>query len=165
VGAGGVLVTLGNASTLALEGGLIRHVRKAGVDLRTPGAHVRARFPRPGHPIAYGYPTDNVVFRSNYTVYDTPRRWTEMAYCTSCLDGPDDPSRVVLEWGGAGPIVASGGGKNAEALAGHPAIVEDVVGEGRIVAFNFNPLHRNLNRGDHRMLWNVLLNWQALTKR
>jgi hypothetical protein len=165
VRAGGVLATLGNGSTLALDGGLIRHVRKARVDLRTPGVHVRARFPRPGHPIGYGYPAEVVVFRSNYTVYDTPRRWTEMAYCTSCLDGPDDPERVVLEWGGAGPIVASGGGRNAEALAGHPAIIEGTVGEGRIVAFNFNPVHRGLNRADQRMLWNVLLNWQALGKR
>jgi hypothetical protein len=165
VRAGGVLTTLGNGSTLALEGGLIRHVRKATVSLRTPGAHLRARFRRPGDPIAYGYPEEPVVFRSNYTVYDTPRRWTEMAYCTSCLDGPDDPDRVVLEWGGAGPIVASGGGRNAEALAGHPAIIEDTVGEGHIVAFNFNPIHRSLNRADHRMLWNVILNWRALGKR
>jgi hypothetical protein len=36
------------------------------------------------------------------------------------------------------------------------------VGKGRIVAFNFNPIHRSLNRADHRMLWNVVLNWQAL---
>ncbi len=165
VRAGGVLVTLGNASTLALEGGLVRHVRKAGVDLRTPGAHVRARFPRPGHPIGYGYPADTVVFRSNYTVYDTPRRWTEMAYCTSCLDGPEDPGRVVLEWGGARPIVVSGGGRNADALAGHPAIIEDALGKGRVVAFNFNPMHRNLNRADHRLLWNVVLNWQTLAPR
>ena len=165
VRAGGVLVTLGNASTLALEGGMIRYVGKARVELRTPGAHLHARFTRPGHPIAYGYPADIVVFRSNYTVYDTPRRWTEMAYCTSCLDGPEDPGRVVLEWGGAVPIVVSGGGKNADALAGHPAIVEDAVGEGRIVAFNFNPIHRSLNRADHRMLWNVVLNWKALGAR
>ena len=33
------------------------------------------------------------------------------------------------------------------------------------MAFNFNPIHRNLNRGDHRLLWNVLLNWQALAAR
>jgi hypothetical protein len=105
------------------------------------------------------------VFRSNYTVYETPRRWTEMAYCTSCLDGPPDPGRVVLEWGGTGPIVASGGGRNAEALAGHPAIVESALGAGRVVAFNFNPVHRRLNRADHRLLWNVLLNWQRLTQR
>ena len=116
VRAGGVLVTLGNGSTLALEAGFVRHVRKATVDLRTPGAHLRARFPRPGHPIAYGYSAESVVFRSNFTVYDNPRRWTEMAYCTSCLDGPEDPARVVLEWGGAAPIVASGGGRNTGAL-------------------------------------------------
>jgi hypothetical protein len=162
VRAGGILVTLGNASTLALEGGLIRHVERSRVDLRTPGAHLRARFPRAGHPIGYGYPAETVVFRSNYTVYETPRRWSEMAYCTSCLDGPDDPGRVVLEWGGAGPIVASGGGRNADALAGHPAIIEGALGKGRVVAFNFNPIHRNLNRGNHRLLWNVLLNLQAL---
>ena len=165
VRAGGILATLGNGSTLALEGGLLRHVRKARVDLRTPGAHLQARFPRPGHPIGYGYPAEPIVFRSNYTVYDTPRRWTEMAYCTSCLDGPEDPGRVVLEWGGAGPIVASGGGRNVEALAGHPAILEGAVGKGRVVAFNFNPVHRGLNRADHRLLWNVILNWKALASR
>ena len=140
-------------------------MRKAAVELRTPGAHLRAHFPRAGHPIGYGYPVDNIVFRSNYTVYDTPRRWSEMAYCTSCLDGPKDTARVVLEWGGATPIVASGGGRNADALAGHPAILEHALGKGRIVAFNFNPVHRGLNRADHRMLWNVILNWQALTAR
>jgi hypothetical protein len=31
-----------------------------------------------------------------------------------------------------------------------------------VVAFNFNPLHRDLNRGDHRLLWNAVLNWNAL---
>jgi len=165
VRAGGVLITLGNASTLALDGGLVRHVRRSEVDLRTPGAHLRARFPRPGHPIGYGYLADAVVFRSNYAVYDTPRRWAEMAYCTSCLDGPDDPARVVLEWGGSAPIVVSGGGRNADALAGHPAILEHALGKGRVVAFNFNPVHRALNRADHRLLWNAVLNWQALTAR
>ena len=36
------------------------------------------------------------------------------------------------------------------------------VGRGHVVAFNFNPLHRDLNRGDHRMVWNAILNWQAI---
>jgi hypothetical protein len=30
------------------------------------------------------------------------------------------------------------------------------------VTFNFNPMHRDLNRGDQRLLWNALLNWQAI---
>jgi hypothetical protein len=36
------------------------------------------------------------------------------------------------------------------------------VGKGHVVAFNFNPIHRDLNRGDQRLLWNTLLNWQAI---
>ncbi len=36
------------------------------------------------------------------------------------------------------------------------------VGSGHVVTFNFNPLHRDLNRGDQRMLWNTIINWQAI---
>jgi len=31
-----------------------------------------------------------------------------------------------------------------------------------VIAFGFNPQHRDLNRSDYRFLWNVLLNWSAL---
>ena len=27
---------------------------------------------------------------------------------------------------------------------------------------NFNPLYRDMNRGDQRMLWNTIINWQAI---
>jgi hypothetical protein len=30
------------------------------------------------------------------------------------------------------------------------------------VSFNFNPMHRDMNRGDQRLLWNALLNWEAI---
>jgi hypothetical protein len=36
------------------------------------------------------------------------------------------------------------------------------VGQGHVVAFNFNPLYRDSNRGDQRMLWNSIINWQAI---
>ncbi len=36
------------------------------------------------------------VFRQNFPLYAMPRRWLRMAYCTTCLDGPFDPSGVVL---------------------------------------------------------------------
>ena len=35
-------------------------------------------------------------------------------------------------------------------------------GKGRVIAFNFNPIHRDLNHSDYRMLWNGILNWNAL---
>ncbi|MDB6007752.1 MAG: hypothetical protein JWL65_2 [Gammaproteobacteria bacterium] len=194
VDSGGLLITLGNGSMLPLEGGIVRGVRReaGGVPrstagggaaaaaaandavTRTPGAHLRVSFARPDHPIAYGYPAHTQVFRQNFALYATPRRWLRMAYCTSCLDGPIDPSGVVLQWGdGAGqggmaqagmaqPFVISGQAWGESNLIGRPAIFDLPQGAGHVVAFNFNPLHRDLNRGDQRMLWNAIINWRAI---
>jgi hypothetical protein len=181
---GGLLITLGNGSMLALEGALVRGIRResGGVprssqgggaaaaaasqftETRTPGSHLRVTFAQPEHPIAYGYPQHTHVFRQNYALYAVPRRWLRMAYCTTCLDGPFDPSGVVMTWGDSdgAPLLVSGQVWGEENLIGHPAIFDMPVGKGRVVAFNFNPLHRDLNRGDQRMLWNAILNWQAI---
>jgi len=131
---------------------------------RTPGAHVRVTFTHPEHPIAYGYDVRTWVFRQNFPVYSTPRRWLRMAYCTTCLDGPVDTSGVVLEWGDdkGAPFVVSGQTWGEENLIGHPAILDLSSGKGHVIAFNFNPLHRDLNRGDQRMLWNAIINWRAI---
>jgi Zinc carboxypeptidase len=181
---GGLMVTLGSGSMLALEGGLVRFVRRAsggtprsaaggggasaaasqGAATRTPGAHVRVTFDRRDHPIAYGYPEHTYVFRQNFPLYNIPRRWLRMAYCTTCLDGPEDRSGIVMEWGDADnkDFVVSGQAWGEENLIGRPAILDMPVGQGHIVSFNFNPMHRDLNRGDQRMLWNAILNWQAI---
>jgi hypothetical protein len=181
---GGVLITLGSGSMLALEGGIVRGVRRdsGGVPrsagsggaaaaaaaqeaiTRTPGAHVRATFARPDHPIAYGYAARTHVFRQNFPLYATPRRWLRMAFCTTCLDGPPDSSGVVLEWGDrdGAPFVVSGQAWGEDNIVGRPAILDMPVGQGHVVAFNFNPLHRDLNRGDQRLLWNAIINWQAI---
>ncbi len=181
---GGLFITLGSGSILPLEGGIVRGVRRdsGGVPrssqgggaesasraqqsaTRTPGAHVRATFDRPEHPIAYGYPARTYVFRQNFPLYATPRRWLRMAYCTTCLDGPVDGRSVVLEWGDRDgtPILVSGQVWGEGNLMGRPAILDSPVGHGHVITFNFNPLHRDLNRGDQRMLWNAILNWEAI---
>jgi hypothetical protein len=181
---GGLMVTLGNGSMLPLEAGIVRGVRRdsGGVPrvaagggaasaaasqdaiTRTPGSHVRVAFARPDHPIAYGYPVSSYVFRQNFALYAVPRRWLRMAYCTSCLDGPIDSRHVVLQWGSndGAPFVVSGQAWGEDNLIGRPAILDMPVGRGHVVTFNFNPLYRDLNRGDQRMLWNTLINWQAI---
>jgi hypothetical protein len=182
---GGLLVTLGNGTMLPIEGGIVRGVRRdsGGVPrstagggassseasresvTRTPGAHVRVSFVRPDHPIAYGYTPSTYVFRSNFALYSVPRRWLRMAYCQTCLDGPFDPRGVVLQWGdpqNPAPFLVSGQVWGEDNLLGRPAIFDLPVGQGHVVAFNFNPLYRDSNRGDQRMLWNVILNWQAI---
>ncbi len=181
---GGLLVTLGNGTMLALEGGMVRGIRRdaggvprssqgggaeaasaaQGATTRTPGVHLRVSFARPDHPIAYGYAPRTYVFRQNFALYATPRHWLRMAYCTTCLDGPPDPAGVVLEWGDreGAPMVVSGQAWGESNLAGRPAILDMPVGRGHVVSFNFNPLHRDLNRGDQRMLWNAIINWRAI---
>jgi hypothetical protein len=175
---------LGSGTMLAIEGGLIRGVRRdsggvprstqgGGADssaasqqaiTRTPGAHVRVTFDRADHPIAYGYSPRTYVFRQNFALYSVPRSWLRMAYCTTCLDGPIDTTDVVLEWGDkeGAPFVVSGQAWGEGNLIGRPAILDVPAGAGHIVAFNFNPIHRDMNRGDQRMLWNAIINWQAI---
>jgi hypothetical protein len=166
---GGVLVTLGGASTLPLDGGIAREVRRASVkDVFTPGSELRARFRRPDHPIAYGYQERTSVFRESRPLYAVRRA---------------DEGRIVLQWGEKipsdedeekkqeekdaaaakkEPLVVSGGVKGASELEGKPAILDIPTGQGRVVAFDFDPIHRYLTLSDFRLVWNVLLNWNDL---
>jgi hypothetical protein len=163
---GGLLLTLGSGSMLPLEGGLVAGVRRASApDVFTPGSELRVTFDQPNHPIAYGYGSESSVFRGDLPVYDPPRRWLEMAYCTSCLDGPVDRRGVVASWGGSGAMVVSGGMRGEKSLKGYPAVFDLPVGRGRVVAYNFDPIHRDMNRSDYRFLWNAILNWRALASR
>ncbi len=165
VSEGGVLLTLGGGSTLALEGGLVRGVRRAlGTKVFTPGSELRLSFDRPAHPIAYGYGGGTSVFRNDEHVYDLPLRWETMAYCSSCLEGPVDRRPVVATWGGDGPMVVSGGMRGEADLKGRPAILDMPIGSGHVVAYNFSPIHRDMNRSDHRLLWNAILNWSTLSR-
>jgi hypothetical protein len=170
---GGLLVTLGNGSAIALEGGLVRGISRAGGSVTTPGSELRVTFTQPDHPIAYGYSKSTSAFRWSYTVYDVRRA---------------DRGHVVLQWGtkprkddrddttdgqDAKPdakkdepeLVVSGGAKNGDDLEGRPAIVDIPAGKGRVIAFNFNPMHRDMNRSDYRFLWNTILNWRYILDR
>jgi hypothetical protein len=161
---GGLLVTLGGASTLALDGGIARDVRRARVkDLRTPGSELKARFRRPDHPIAYGYRETTSVFREDEPVYAVRH---------------SDQGRIVLQWGikiprdddepapkeeeKKEPMVVSGGIKGESQLEGKPAILDIPTGKGRVVAFDFDPIHRFQTLSDFRLVWNVILNWNDL---
>ncbi|MDH4273238.1 MAG: hypothetical protein OEW18_14795, partial [Candidatus Aminicenantes bacterium] len=172
--AGGLLVTLGNGSALALEGGLVRDVHRQPGTFFTPGSELKVKFTRPDHPLAYGLPEVTSVFRTWMPVYD-------IAVSGRC--------GVVLQWGtklrkedreeegqeagmpdGAKEqakkdevkMLMSGALKGEDDLQGRPAILDLPAGKGRVIAFNFNPIHRDLNRSDYRLLWNALLNWNAL---
>ena len=164
---GGVLVTLGGASTLPLDGGIARDVRRASMkDTYIPGSVLRARFRRPDHPLAYGYKEQTVAFREDSPFYDVRR--------------PDE-GRVVLQWGAKlpkddgdpgnaesekddkkEPLVISGGVRGAGEVEGKAAILDIPTGKGRVVAFDFDPIHRYQTVLDFRLAWNAILNWNDL---
>jgi hypothetical protein len=177
LGAGGVLVTLGGGSAIALEGGLVRDVWRRGGNFFTPGSELRTKFVRTDHPLAYGMTEVTSVFRSMMTVYDIDR---------------SERGKVVMQWGtklrkedreeeapdaalskeakeeaekakkAEVKMLVSGALKGEDDLEGRPAIMDLPAGKGRVIAFNFNPIHRDLNRSDHRFLWNVFLNWDYI---
>jgi hypothetical protein len=179
---GGVLITLGGASTVPLDGGFVRHVRRARVEeLHTAGLEIRARFLRPDHPLAYGYPEVTSVHRTQLPLYETREAelgWVILHWGTEPprYDDPksdnDGPWGVVneverSEKGKQGekenpPLVVSGGMKGEDEIQGKPAVVDIPVGDGRVVAFNFDPIHRTVTRSDFRLVWNVILNWNDL---
>lgn len=199
--AGGVLVTLGNGSAIALQGGLVRDVYQRGGSVFTPGSELKVKFTRPDHPLAYGFPEVTSVFRSMLPVYDIARserggvvlQWgtklraedreeekpdaakpTEAAAgaASAAAAGATDTKGQVAPGATAAPgapakkeevkMLVSGAIKGEDELEGRPAILDLPAGKGRVVAFLFNPIHRDFNRSDHRFLWNALLNWDYI---
>jgi Zinc carboxypeptidase len=164
----GVLVTLGGATTLPLDGGFARGVQRASAKgVYNPGSELRVRFRRPDHPIAYGYAETTSVFREERPLYAVRRA---------------DEGRVVLQWGTRipkdddgdaaakerdkdekkTPLVVSGGIKGESEVEGKAAIFDIPVGKGRTIAFDFDPIHRYQTESDFRLVWNVILNWNDL---
>jgi len=178
---GGVLVTLGGASTVPLDGGFVRNVRRARVEiLSTPGSEIRTKFVRPDHPLAYGYPVVTSVHRERLPLYETSEAfldWVVMQWGTEAPTFDDPRAHNDGPWGVGSEgdktddqtekkadakdssLVVSGGIKGGNELEGKPAILDIPVGEGRVVAFNFDPIHRTLSRSDFRLVWNAILNW------
>ena len=179
--AGGVLVTLGNGSALPIEGGLVRDVYRRGGAFFTPGSELRVKFVRPDHPLAYGMPQSTSAFRSMMPVYDIDRsergrvvlQWgTKLRKEDREDESPEALAALTKEEREAREkakkdepkMLVSGALKGEDDLEGRPAILDMPAGKGRVIAFNFNPIHRYLNRSDHRFLWNALLNWSYFLK-
>ena len=123
---GGLLVTLGNGSSLALDGGLVRGASRAsgGGSVWTPGVELRTKFLRADHPIAYGYPAVDSVFRGSFPVYavrPADRGWVVLQWGTKPPKEDREPADAPAEPSpGGGGIVVSGGAKGEDVLEGRP---------------------------------------------
>ncbi len=59
-------------------------------------------------------------------------------------------------------LLLSGFVKDSSQLDGKPAVLDVPTGQGRVVLFSFNPVHRHLNHSDFRLVYNVILNWNDM---
>jgi hypothetical protein len=150
VAEGGTLITLGDSSALPGAFGLapeveVSHTSK---DFYAPGPIVNARILAPKNPIFYGYADKTVSVRwATDSLLALPAR---------------DRDLVLMDFPGGAKNVLSGLMNGADEAKNHPAIVEEPVGQGRIVMFATNPVYRWQNFGEFRMLYNAIFNYQQL---
>lgn len=168
VEAGGTLVTFGAGGILATDAGMTRQIatlRPAG--LNTPGSVLTAKVTGPEMPLVYGFDEMTHVFRTNgplFRVADRNRHLVAMQFGTKHYDEEAEPETDEdAEDQDPAPLVLSGGIVSGEkAVDGAPALLYDALGEGRIVIFAWNPMHRHENHHDHAFVYNALLHWNDL---
>jgi hypothetical protein len=148
VDGGGTLVLMGTASRLATGMGLVRDVEEDDAGSRfVPGSLVQGRIADPSDPLTYGY-GDEVPLYHRFGPY---------------LDVDDElEDRVAVEYGDADGLLLSGLARNADGMAGEPALVSVPREEGTVVLFGFDPMHRFQNHGNFALVWNALMNWNDL---
>jgi hypothetical protein len=145
---GGTFITLGTATNLPLEFGLVRGVGTSPPrDLFVPGSIVRGRAELRRHPITYGYDASMPVFHQFGPYLSVP---------------PAQHGQVILRYAPTAEVFLSGYVSHPAQLAEQPAVVSMPVGQGHVVMFGFNPLHRFQTHGTFGMVWNALLNWNQL---
>jgi len=150
VAEGGTLITLGDTSAVPGEFGLAPDVEvsRPSKDFYAPGPIVSAEIAAPDNPLFYGYQERTM-----------PVRWATNALFSVAAR---DKRLVLMSFPGGAKGVQSGLMNGADEVKDRPAIIDEPVGEGRILMFATNPVYRWQNFGEFRMLFNALFNYPQL---
>jgi hypothetical protein len=149
--AGGLVITLGNASTLPPDFGLAREINasRTSGDFYAPRPIVQAEIVKPEHPIFYGYHETTIPVKyANGPLLQVPGRLEDEA--------------VLMKFVGGRAGVLSGLMNGAEQIRDRPAVVGHPVGQGRLLIFTTNPVYRWQNHGEFNLVFNALLNYDDL---
>ncbi|HKE03810.1 MAG TPA: M14 family zinc carboxypeptidase, partial [Blastocatellia bacterium] len=151
VEAGGLLVTLGQASFFPPEFGLTRKIEasRPSAQFYAPGPIVEAEILQPSHPIFYGYTQKTIPVRyANGPLLSVPER--------------DREQQVLMRFPGADKSVLSGLMRGVGETRNRPAIVDVPTGNGRVILFATNPCYRWQNHGEFGMLFNTILHYNDI---
>jgi len=147
---GGVLITLGNASSFPADYGIARTIEsgRPSAQFYAPGPIVNAEILKQTNPIFYGY-TDKM----------TSVRWANGPFLTVPRT---DRGQILMQFPGGDANVLSGLMRGSNEIRNRPAIVDVPVGKGKVILFATNPCYRWQNFGEFRMLFNAVLNYKNL---
>ncbi|HIG43337.1 MAG: M14 family zinc carboxypeptidase [bacterium] len=170
---GGTLITLASGGVIAAESGLVTDISvKRPAKMNTPGSILAAKVTSTS-PLVYGYDELTHVFRGNgpiFSVKDHRRDWVSLQFgVKDYKEDPDAPQDQEAEDDKSKkkkpPLVISGGiVSGAKAIDGEPALISRAQGKGHVVLFNWNPMHRDVNRHDHAFVYNALMSWNDLNR-
>ncbi|HUR34633.1 MAG TPA: hypothetical protein VM032_12610, partial [Vicinamibacterales bacterium] len=158
---GGVLITLGVASTFPVEFGLAKGVdaQPAQPGFYAPGPYVQSEILVPTHPVMFGYSTKTLPVRyaGGPLLQAGPPEDNPNAASTS----PYRPT-IVARFTGGDTSVLSGVMRGAEQTRNRPMVVDAPSGKGHVLLFANNPIYRWQTFGEHAMVFNALLFWNDL---
>jgi hypothetical protein len=145
---GGTLITLGDASEFAIEklGLAIRNVAKGKEpkEFYCPGSTLKAKFANE-HPLAYGMPTEGLLFFWNSPVFQV----TSSHYNDRYKAVVRYPQEDILQ---SGRLIGEG------LLSKKAAMIEAQYGQGKVVLIGFRTQHRSQTHGTFKLLFNALMN-------
>ncbi len=153
INAGGLLVTLGQASFFPAEFGLTRTIDagRTSPQFYAPGPIVEAEILKTDHPLFYGYTNKTIPVRyANGPLLNVPER--------------DRNRQVLMRFPGTDKNVLSGLARGIAETRNRPAIVDVPVGKGRVILFATNPCYRWQNHGEFGMLFNSILHYKAINR-
>jgi len=153
INAGGLLVTLGQASFFPAEFGLTRSIDagRTSPQFYAPGPIVEAEILKTDHPLFYGYTGKTIPVRyANGPLLNVPER--------------DRNRQVLMRFPGTEKNVLSGLARGIAETRNRPAIVDVPVGKGRVILFATNPCYRWQNHGEFGMLFNSILHYKAINR-
>jgi hypothetical protein len=145
---GGTLVTVGSASTIPVEFAFLRDVntRPAG-SIFVPGSILQGTTVDAENPLTYGYGDQLPLYHQGGPYFNISN---------------SAPGAVAVRYAPVDAILLSGVAREAGALGGQPAVYSERVGEGAVVIYGFDALHRHQNHGNHALIWNAILHWNDL---
>ncbi len=144
---GGKLITIGHSSDLPIKYFNLQvknllswqDYRKQSMDkngIFCPGSLLKVKINN-SHPIAYGFSTNGAVFFRHSPVFEVKN------------------GKIVASYPNYSPLL-SGILENEEELYSKAAIVECILGGGKVVMFGFKPIHRAQAHGTFKFIFNSI---------